>query len=199
MRTLLLTPAHSADCLRQAAEVLLAGGVVVIPTDTVYGLAAHPAHPEAVRRLYTIKGREERKPIALLAADAESVARYGAQLPPGAKRLATDFWPGALTLVLACADGSAEGFRVPAHDWTRKLLAACGGVLRVTSANLSGAMPAASAVAALQGVGLEADLVIDDGPSPGGVVSTVVRMDSGTPKILRMGAIAKSEIRAMLA
>ena len=75
----------------------------------------------------------------------------------------------------------------------------CGGVLRVTSANLSGAMPAASAVAALQGVGLEADLVIDDGPSPGGVVSTVVRMDSGTPKILRMGAIAESEIRAMLA
>ena len=189
MHTLPLTTATSAACLRQAADQLLAGGVVVIPTDTVYGLAAHPAHPEAVQRLYTIKGRQEAKPIALLAADAAAVVHFGAQFPPAATRLAAAFWPGAVTLVLACAEGTEEGFRVPAHDWTRALLAACGGVLRVTSANVSGAMPAASAVAALQDVGLEADLVIDDGASPGGIASTVVRVTAGKMEILRPGAI----------
>lgn len=195
MRTLVLNPTNSADCLRQAAKLLLAGGVAVIPTDTVYGLAAHPAHPKAVRRLYTIKGREAQKPIALLAADAAAVERVVAQWPPAAVRLAERFWPGALTLVLACRNGATEGFRVPAHDWTRKLLAACGGALRVTSANLSGALPAASAVTALRDVGLEADLAIDDGPSPGGVASTVVEMTAGAPKILRAGAIAERELR----
>ncbi len=196
MHTLPLTPSTSVACLQQATALLLAGGVVVIPTDTVYGLAAHPAHPAAVQRLYTIKGRQECKPIALLAADTAAVLQYGAQLPPEAVRLAAKFWPGALTLVLACAQGPNEGFRVPAHDWTRALLAACGGVLRVTSANLSGAMPAASAMAALQSVGLDADLVIDDGISPGGVASTVVRMPDGTQEILRLGAITEQEITA---
>lgn len=189
MHTLLLAPATSAACLRQTVDVLLAGGVVVIPTDTVYGLAAHPAHPAAVRRLCTIKGRVETKPIALLAADAAAVKQFGAQFPSAAEQLAAKFWPGALTLVLACNDGLDEGFRVPAHDWTRALLAACGGVLRVTSANLSGSLPAASAIAALQNVGLEADLVIDDGVSPGGIASTVVRVAAGKMEILRPGAI----------
>jgi L-threonylcarbamoyladenylate synthase len=199
MHALPLTPATQDTCLRDATALLLAGGVVVIPTDTVYGLAAHPAHPAAVQRLYTIKGRLEAKPIALLAADAAAVMRFGAHLPPAASRLAHAFWPGALTLVLPCDHGPDEGFRVPAHDWTRALLAACGGVLRVTSANLSGALPAASAVTALQDVGLAADLVIDDGTSPGGVASTVVRLTAGTPAILRAGAIPADRILSVSA
>jgi L-threonylcarbamoyladenylate synthase len=198
MHTLPLTPATHAACLRQAAELLLAGGVVVIPTDTVYGLAAHPAHPAALLRLYTIKGRLESKPIALLAANAAAAQQFGAQFPPAATQLAANFWPGALTLVLACENGQQEGFRVPAHDWTRALLTACGGVLRVTSANLSGAMPAVNAVAALQSVGLEADLVIDDGTSPGGVASTVVRVKAEKVEILRPGAIEKKAIAAVV-
>ena len=197
MHLLPLIPATHDTCLRQATELLLAGGVAVIPTDTVYGLAAHPAHPEAVQRLYTIKGRQEAKPIALLAADAAAVVHFGAQFPPAATRLAAAFWPGAVTLVLACAEGTEEGFRVPAHDWTRALLAACGGVLRVTSANLSGGLPAVRAVAALQSVGLEADLVIDDGASPGGIASTVVRVTSDEPEILRAGAIHGQKIRTV--
>jgi L-threonylcarbamoyladenylate synthase len=198
MHILSLTPATRDACLQQASQLLLAGGVVVIPTDTVYGLAAHPAHPAAVQRLYTIKGRQAVKPIALLAADAAAVQRFGAQVPPAAARLATKFWPGALTLVLACASGPDEGFRVPAHDWTRALLAACGGVLRVTSANLSGALPAIRAVAVLQDVGLEADLVIDDGASPGGVASTVARVTAGKMEILRPGAIKEKAIAAVV-
>jgi len=196
MPTRTLTSATHAACLRQAAAQLLAGGVVVIPTDTVYGLAAHPTQAAAVQRLYTIKGRPENKPIALLAADTNAITRFGARLSPVAEKLATAFWPGALTLVLACAQGPDEGFRVPAHEWTRTLLAACGGVLRVTSANLSGSMPAVRAVAALQSAGLAADLVIDDGDSPGGVASTVVRVIEDRVAILRAGAISEEAIRA---
>lgn len=167
------------------AEMLKGGGVAVIPTDTVYGLAAHPAHPDAVERLYTIKGRERQKKIALLAADADAVEGFGVRLPPKAQELAERHWPGALTMVVG-----GEGFRVPDHDWTRRLLAACGGVLRVTSANISGGRPATDAPQALADVGLSADIVADDGVSPVGVPSTVVLVGAdGDLEVLRKGAI----------
>ncbi len=218
------------DGLAAAAAVLTRGGVVVIPTDTVYGLAAHPDFPEAVERLYTIKGREAKKPIALLAADADAAHRFGAEFPPRAAALAAAHWPGALTLVLPILGDDVskvggvgddvskrrqertvnvstattigvvvpqvvgpqayEGFRVPDHDWTRRLLAACGGVLRVTSANLSGQRPATDAPQALADVGLSADLVVDDGVSPGGTPSSVVRVSpDNTLTILRDGGV----------
>ena len=163
--------------LAAAAETLLAGGVVVIPTDTVYGLAAHPSFPAAVERLYTIKGREAKKPIALLASGPEATP---------VRHELTAKWPGGLTIVY---DG--EGYRVPDHAWTRRLLARCGGLLRVTSANPSGRRPATDAPGALADVGLSADLVVDDGVSAGGVPSTVVRVaPTGEVEILREGAIA---------
>ena len=171
-----------AEGLEDAARVLNAGGVVVIRTDTVYGLAAHPSFPEAVERLYTIKGREAKKPIALLAADETAVREFGYEVPETLAK----HWPGALTVVVG-----SEGFRVPDHDWTRELLRRCGGVLRVTSANLSGQRAATDAPQALADVGLSADLVVDDGISPGGVPSTVVRVkNDGSHEILRAGAIA---------
>ncbi len=182
------------DGLETTAKVLLAGGVAVIPTDTVYGLAAHPSCPSAVERLYTIKGREARKPIALLAADAEAVEHFGYPLFGKAQELVR-FWPGGLTMVVDPPPGqsglSAEGFRVPDHDWTRRLLAKCGGLLRVTSANLSGRRAATDAPQALADVGLSADVVVDDGVSPGGVPSTVVRVSAdGSTSVLREGAVA---------
>ena len=162
--------------LEAAAKVLLAGGVAVIPTDTVYGLAAHPDFPEAVDRLYTIKGREAKKPIALLASDADATP---VRHPLTAK------WPGGLTIVFG-----GEGYRVPDHDWTRRLLAKCGGLLRVTSANLSGQRAATDAPQALADVGLSADLVVDGGVSPGGVPSTVVRVAAdGAVEVLRQGGV----------
>ena len=185
----------SALLYDRAAGLLRAGGVVIIPTDTVYGIAAHPECAGAVARICTIKGRPTGKPIALLAADLASVLARGAMLPSAARCLAARFWPGALTLVLTC-DGGEEGFRVPDHSATRRLLAACGGTLRVTSANLSGSMPAVSAVEALRGVGLEADMVVDGGVCPGGVASSVVRVcPDGTVDILREGAISADAIR----
>ena len=169
--------------LAAAARTLNAGGVAVIPTDTVYGLAARPDFLEAVRRVYTIKGRAEGKPIALLAADADAAARFvGAAAADAGRR----HWPGALTVV-----AQGEGVRVPDHAWTRRLIAACGGALRVTSANLSGQRAATDAPQALADVGLSADLVVDDGVSPGGVPSTVVRISpDGSSEILRPGPIS---------
>ena len=162
--------------LEETAAVLLAGGVAVIPTDTVYGLAAHPRFPAAVERLYTIKGREAKKPIALLAADPEATP---VRHPLTAK------WPGALTIVY-----EGEGYRVPDHAWTRELLRRCGGLLRVTSANLSGRRPATDAPQALADVGLSAEIVVDDGVSPGGVPSTVVKLATdGALTVLREGSV----------
>jgi len=159
---------------------LLNGGVAVIPTDTVYGLAAHPDFPAAVERLYAIKARDVKKPIALLACGASGAERFvGAAAHLGAKH-----WPGALTVV-----SQGEGVRVPDHAWTRQLIAACGGALRVTSANLSGRRAATDAPQALADIGLSADLVVDDGVSPGGTASTVVRLDDGRLTVLRDGPV----------
>ena len=176
--------------LAAAAAVLKGGGVAAIPTDTVYGLAAHPSFPQAVERLYSIKGRDGHKPIALLAADREAVARHAGGLRGEAARLA-GLWPGALTLVIGREGGATEGYRVPDHAWTRRLLAACGGLLRVTSANFSGQPDATDADAALAGAAALADILADGGPSPGGVPSTVVFVrEDGSAKILRQGAVA---------
>ncbi len=175
-------PADAAG-LAAAARVLNAGGVCVIPTDTVYGLAARPDFPEAVRRLYTIKGRAEQKPIALLAADADAASGFVGAV---AAEVGRRHWPGALTVV-----AQGEGVRVPDHAWTRRLISACGGALRVTSANLSGNVAATDVPQALADVGLSADLVVDDGVSPGGVPSTVARVaPGGSVEILRPGPVS---------
>lgn len=197
-----LLPCNEAT-LTEVVHCLLQGGVVVIPTDTVYGLAAHPQFPDAVARLYAMKARDYQKPIALLASDVSAIERFGATLSLQAKALARH-WPGALTLVLPMSQSSLrtpkacgnpeEGFRIPDHAWTRRLLAACGGVLRVTSANLSGAQPATDVPQALADVGLTADLVVDDGVSPGGVASTVVRVCAENVSVLREGAIHLKEM-----
>ena len=175
--------------LKATIEVLMRGGVAVIPTDTVYGLAAHPAHSAAVERLYAIKQRDAKKPIALLASDVEGAARFLGALSKDAARLASRYWPGALTLVLPTSRGNFEGLRVPNHEWTRELIRRCGGVLRVTSANLSGRLAATDVLSVLAEGGLSADLVVDDGVSPGGVASTVVKVDDGAITVLREGPV----------
>ena len=167
--------------LDAAAAVLLGGGVAVIPTDTVYGLAAHPGFPSAVDRLYTIKARDAKKPIALLASDAAGAERF---VGADAAAVGARHWPGALTVV-----ANGEGVRVPDHDWTRALIAKCGGALRVTSANMSGNRPATDAAAALADVGLSADIVVDGGVSAGGAASTVVKVEGGALSVLRKGPV----------
>jgi L-threonylcarbamoyladenylate synthase len=200
-----------AGVVARAARALRVGQVVAIPTDTVYGLAAAIDKPDAIDRLYAIKGRPDEKAIPVLISDPEHVQRLSPRLSVTAARLARSFWPGALTLVLPAlphlprgvTDVSADGLqtvaiRVPDNALARAIIAAAGGALAVTSANRSGAAPA---VEAREVDGFEFSqplLVVDGGRAPGGVPSTIVLATSEQPEILREGAISASAIAAAL-
>jgi L-threonylcarbamoyladenylate synthase len=192
-RTWLARAPYDPAGIAEAVAVLNRGGLVIIPTDTVYGLAAHPNVPGAEERMYRAKCRDPRKPIPLLAAGRGDVEAYGAALGPAERRLADAFWPGALTLILA-ARGREEGFRVPDDALARLILRAAGGLLRATSANLSGDPPALTAQEAAAALGPAVDFVVDAGPVRGGMASTVVKVERGQPRVLRAGALAPAEI-----
>ncbi len=178
------------ESVQVAAEILCRGGVVIVPTDTVYGVACHPDYPEALQRIRAMKGRDADKPFQLLAASVEAVWADGAMRSAEAERLA-QHWPGALTLVLPTAKGVAEGYRVPDEPLLCALLAACGGLLRCTSVNLSGEPPAKDATAAAESLGHSVDLLLDGGPAKLGTSSTVALLTAdGELSILRQGTIA---------
>ena len=183
-----------AAVVAEAVRVLKSDGLVVIPTDTVYGVAACVDCPEAVDRIYAAKVREASKPIPLLAADVSAVEAFTGGVSAGERCLADRFWPGALTLVVQVGAGT-EGIRVPDSALTRQILAAAGGMLRVTSANLSGESPALTAQEAYDALGDTVDLIVDAGRSPGGVASSVVRVEAGRLRVLREGALSESELR----
>ena len=175
--------------IAQAQAVLARGGVVIVPTETVYGVACHPDFPEALERIRAMKHRDRDKPFQLLAADVAAVWADGAARSPGAERLATH-WPGALTLVLPTAKGHTEGYRVPDLPLLRHLIAQCGGLLRCTSVNLSGVPPARDAREAAAALGEAVDLVLDGGPARLGVASTVAALGAdGAVTILRQGVV----------
>lgn len=179
--------ADDPEAAQAVIAALLSGGVAVFPTDTVYGIAAHPDFPEALERIYAIKGRRPDKPIAFLAADAAAPGRLGFAMPPLARTLAERFWPGALTLVL---DGPscAEGFRVPDSALARGIVAASGGLLRVTSANFSGEPAALDFPDIPVDFLARCDAAINGGRCPGGRASAVVRVArDGSAEILREG------------
>lgn len=197
--------ADERGAVEQAAEVLRSGGLVVFPTDTVYGLAAHPGDRQAVARIYEAKGRNTSRPIALLLSDLEDLPKI-AVLPDPILPLARRFWPGGLTLVVpkteavppVVSPGSTVGVRIPDLDLARAIIRAAGGVLAVTSANLSGQPAALTAQEALEQLEGRVELIVDGGPCPGGVPSTVVDCTVWPPTILREGAIPEAEIQAAL-
>lgn len=182
--------------LNEALAVLRRGALLVLPTDTVYGMAADPRNHDAEQKLCRAKGRPGDKPIPLLAADCAQVERWPAKLGPVARALAERYWPGALTLVLPAGQGW-EGFRIPDHAAARAIASAAGVALRVTSANRSGASPALTARAAAEALGDAVELVVDAGPAPGGRPSTVAQIGETTITILREGAIPGRDIIKM--
>jgi len=178
--------------VREAAECLRHGGLVVLPTETVYGVAADPRVDGAVEKLVAAKERDRGKPIALLAAGIDAICAFGVTLSEGGRRLAERFWPGSLTMVLPVGEGY-EGFRVPDHPVALAVLAETG-VLRVTSANVSGEPAALTAEDALAALGERVDLVLDAGPVTGGVASTVIRVAADGVEVLRDGPISRDAI-----
>lgn len=205
MRTQVL---HVDDAaINRATELLLAGQLVVFPTDTVYGVGAHGLQAEAVERLYQAKGRPTDKPIAFLLASADDVQRVARDIPDAAWLLAQRFWPGGLSLVLSKRDvvpatvtagGPSVAVRVPDHPVTQALIVALGAPLAATSANLSGHPDAVTADEVLCELGDRVALILDGGRCPGGVPSTVVDLTVSPPAILRRGAIPKQDIWAVL-
>jgi len=190
-----------------AVRILRAGGLVALPTDTVYGIAVDLAAAGGIERLFEAKRRPADRAVVLLLADAGQAAGL-AEWPPAAAALAEAFWPGGLTLVLPqrpdvalptalTGNRPTIGLRVPDHPSPRAIAAGLGP-LPVTSANVSGLPEAGSADEILAQLGDAIDLILDGGPSRGGPASTVVDCTVAQVRILRHGAIAGDAIAACL-
>lgn len=189
-----------------AAEVLRRGGIVAYPTETFYGLGALARDGAAVERLSRAKGRPEGQPLPLLAADRAQVDEV-AELGPLAERLAARFWPGPLTLVLPARPGlpapiaagtGTVGVRVPGSEVARALARAAGGALVATSANPSGEPPPARAEELSPALRARLDAVLDLGPTPGGLPSTVVAVEGDSVRLVRDGAVPFREVMGAL-
>ena len=182
------------EIIRRACVLLEAGELVVVPTETVYGIACDPAHLE---KLYAAKERDRGKPVARLAASLEQVEKLGADFGAHDLALAKKYWPGSLTLVLNTPDGPT-GFRVPDHEVPLALARAFGKPIALTSANKSGGADAVNAQEAFQSLEKTVSLFLDAGECSGKVPSTVVQCSESGIKVLREGAVPKEEIECLL-
>jgi tRNA threonylcarbamoyl adenosine modification protein (Sua5/YciO/YrdC/YwlC family) len=190
-----------------AAEVLREGGIVALPTDTVYGIAVAVSTPGGIERLFAVKRRPPDKAIMLLLDDAPQAARAGV-MTPAAAALAAAAWPGGLSIVVpqrpdvpwpaVLTGGSATiGLRVPDHDAPRALAREVGP-LPTTSANVSGLPEATDAAGIVEQLGAAVDLILDGGPAHGGPASTVVDCTGALPVIVRIGAMPLEEVIEIL-
>ncbi|MBM3114680.1 L-threonylcarbamoyladenylate synthase [Jeongeupia naejangsanensis] len=193
--------------LDHAVALLRQGELVAIPTETVYGLAADAANPNAVAKIFALKGRPSDHPLIVHIAGTEQLDDWAVDIPADARRLAEAFWPGPLTLILkrhprvpdAVTGGQdTVGLRAPAHPLAHALLTQFGGGLAAPSANRFGHVSPTTAQHVLDEFGESCPLVLDGGASPVGVESTIVSLIDDTPKLLRPGGIAREAIEAVL-
>lgn len=191
----------------QAAAILRRGGLIAFPTETVYGLGANALDAEAVRGIFTAKGRPARNPVILHVADAEQVQQVAAEWPDLAARLASRFWPGPLTLVLprrgevpdvVTGGGATVGVRVPAHPVALALLRVAGIPVAAPSANVSNRLSPTRAEHVLADLDGRIEAVLDAGPCPGGLESTVLDVTCSPPRLLRPGLVTAEEIEALI-
>ena len=184
--------------LERAVAVLKNGGVVAIPTDTLYGLAADVFNTAALDRVFAVKGRPDDLALPVLVSGWEQVKRVAKNFPPQAQNLAEQFWPGALTLVFEkisglpdrlTAGGPTVAVRMPGHPVPIQLIDGLGGPITGTSANISGDADIPSLAELTAQIGGRVDYIVKSGPVPEGKASTVIDITSGHPKLLREGAI----------
>lgn len=196
------------DHIEDAAQILRAGGLVAVPTETVYGLAGNGLNEEAVSEIYEVKGRPAIKPLSLMVPDESAMERYCDDVPPQAHKLAKHFWPGPLTIVLKAkpeipsivlAGGTTVGLRCPDHPLTIELLRTCGLPLAVPSANPSGEPSPKTAEQVFGYFDGKIDAVIDGGPCGIGRESTLIDMSRTPYKILREAALSEETIAQALA
>jgi L-threonylcarbamoyladenylate synthase len=199
----MLTP----ELIHRAVEILRRGGVIALPTETVYGLAANAEDELAVRRIFAIKGRPATHPLIVHLPDAEALPQWARHVPDEARRLAAAFWPGPLTLVLPRTSRATDAvtggqdtvaLRVPNHPVALAVLRALGGGLAAPSANRFGRVSPTTAEHVRADLGDELELILDGGPCMVGVESTIVDLSSGKPAILRPGGLPAEELERVL-
>lgn len=208
MKTLVLSAADPTAAA-QAAALIRAGGLVAIPTETVYGLGANALNEEAVAKIFLAKGRPQDNPLIIHIASAQELDRYCHHIPPAARLLAERFWPGPLTMVLPARDSiprrttaglDTVAVRCPQTAVTRELIRLSGVPIAAPSANLSGKPSTTTAQHVLHDYGTDGkiDAVIDGGPCRVGVESTIVDLTGEKPRLLRPGGITPEELTALL-
>ena len=188
--------------ISQAIATLKNGGVIAFPTDTVYGVGVDPFQPDAVRKLYQIKGRPIDKPIPILVGSVDDVERVAQNLPPTFSRLAEQFWPGELTIIVEAkslppeitAGGDTVGVRMPDHPLALALLQRFGGAIATTSANKSDEPPATSAEEVRAELGALVNIILDGGQTATKIASTVLDLSVSPPQIRRDGGISVDQL-----
>lgn len=202
-----LISSSAPGAISRIAQVLKEGHLAAFPTDTVYGAGAMVYNAEAIARLYQVKRRKLNKPIPILVTGPEQLPLVTREVNQLAQRLIDKFWPGALTLILPrhpnlpdniCAGGDTVAVRMPGHVLTLALIQEVGTPLATTSANLSGRPSPLDAQEVLLNLNGRIDIVLDAGPCPGGVDSTVVDTTGGVLRILRETAITARAIHEAL-
>ena len=195
------------EALRRTVELLRRGGLVGLPTETVYGLAADAENELAVRRIFAVKGRPSTHPLIVHLGSAEAVADWVQSVPAEAEALARAFWPGPLTLVLPRSRRASDAVtggqgtvavRVPAHPVALSVLRAFGGGLAAPSANRFGRVSPTQASHVVSDLGPDVDLVLDGGRCSVGVESTIVDLSSGAPAVLRPGGVSLEALERVL-
>ena len=180
--------------IASAADIIRKGGLVIFPTETVYGIAANLLDKDAVDRLYKVKERPQGKPFTVHISDIKMIGSLGCELSKEALSLISRFWPGPLTIILRSADGGSVGFRMPANKIAFELIRAAGMPIIAPSANLSGKAAPTSAIDAMKDFEGKVDMALDGGKTDIGVESTVIDMTVDPPKVLREGAIKTEEL-----
>jgi L-threonylcarbamoyladenylate synthase len=199
------------DAIAHAVDVLRRGGLVAMPTETVYGLAADAGNEAAVRAIFAAKGRPADHPVIVHIPDASVMRRWVVDVPAAAETLAAAFWPGPLTLVLKRGPAVSDlitggqdtvGLRCPAHPWARALLQAFGGGVAAPSANRFGRISPTSAQHVVEDLGLKPggvlDMVLDGGACPVGIESTILDLSGPSPRLLRPGVVTRQQLEDVL-
>jgi L-threonylcarbamoyladenylate synthase len=206
-RLLKIDEKNFARVIQDAAQVILSGGVVAVPTESFYGLAVHSLNERAIERLFVLKRRREDNPLLILIASGENLGSYVTEVSNKARKLVERFWPGGLTLVFVAepalppslTSGTGKiGVRLSSHPVPRALAQAVGAPVTGTSANRSGQPNCLTAEEVMAAVGGDIDLIVDGGRTPGGKGSTVLDVTVDPPVVLREGMVSREDLRPFL-
>lgn len=203
-----IDPDHlDQSAMERAVAILRSGGIIAYPTETFYGLGVDAENREAIEKIFQVKGRDFKNPVALIMGDEEPLPRFASYVPEYGRRLIERFWPGPLTLVLRATPAVSEvltagsgriGIRISSHPVARSLAKMLEKPITATSANLSGLPECIAASEVIDQIGERIDAAVDGGITPGGLGSTILDVTGDAPVVLRAGVIPETSIQEIL-